>query len=50
MFAISLAMGIAELWGLKVNASVTGSLMAFSSVGVLSLSLYLRQSLRRLPE
>ncbi|KAH7359671.1 HAD-like domain-containing protein [Pyrenochaeta sp. MPI-SDFR-AT-0127] len=46
VFAISLAMGLFERWGLSITASMAGSMMAFSSISVLSMSLYLRHRLQ----
>ncbi|KAF2711408.1 heavy metal translocatin [Pleomassaria siparia CBS 279.74] len=44
--AISIAMGLFEEWGVCITASTAGSMMAFSSISVLSMSLYLRHRLR----
>jgi P-type E1-E2 ATPase len=46
MFAVSLAMGIAEPWGVKVDASMAATMMAFSSATVMSFSLLLGRDLR----
>jgi P-type E1-E2 ATPase len=45
--AIGLAMGCGERWGIKVDAPIAGTMMAFSSAGVLGMSLLLRKELRR---
>ncbi|CAO2651637.1 Nn.00g042070.m01.CDS01 [Neocucurbitaria sp. VM-36] len=47
--AISIAMGLFEKWGISITASIAGSMMAFSSISVLSMSLYLRHRLRSEP-
>ncbi|KAI1625599.1 HAD-like domain-containing protein [Exophiala viscosa] len=48
--AISLAMGVGDLMGLghiiKIDASLAGTMMAFSSITVLGMSLHFRQRLR----
>lgn len=44
---VSLAMGVGEPWGIKVDASVAATLMAFSSATVLGLSLLLCRDLRK---
>ncbi|KAF2435928.1 heavy metal translocatin [Tothia fuscella] len=43
--AISLASGIFEQWGVAIDASIAGTLMACSSLTVLGMSLHLRQRL-----
>ncbi|KIW09924.1 hypothetical protein PV08_11700 [Exophiala spinifera] len=44
--AISLAMGVGRGWGLEVNASAAGTMMAFSSLGLLGSGWWLRQRLK----
>ncbi|KAH7095472.1 E1-E2 ATPase-domain-containing protein [Paraphoma chrysanthemicola] len=44
--ALTLAMGLLEPWGIVITVSMAGSMMALSSVSVLSMSLYLRHQLR----
>lgn len=44
--AVGLAMGAAERWGLSIDASIAGTLMAFSSLGLLASSLWLRRRLQ----
>lgn len=46
LVAVGLAMGVAEPWGVRIDASMAGTMMAFSSLGLLVSSLWLR---RRLP-
>ena len=45
--AIGLAMGLGERWGIIVDASIAGTMMAFSSVAVLGMSLLLRRQLKK---
>ena len=45
--AVALAMGIAEKWGVKIDAARAGSMMALSSVSVLGWGLWLRRGLKR---
>ncbi|KAH7085826.1 E1-E2 ATPase-domain-containing protein [Paraphoma chrysanthemicola] len=44
--ALTLAVGLLEPWGIVITVSMAGSMMALSSVSVLSMSLYLRHQLR----
>lgn len=44
--AVGLAMGVAERWGIKIDASIAGTMMAFSSLGLLASSLWLRRKLQ----
>lgn len=46
--AISLAMGVGEPWGIKVDASIAATLMAFSSASVLGSSLLSSRELRKI--
>lgn len=46
--AITIAMGALETWGLRINASMAGVLMAGSSISVITLSLLLRHRLQSL--
>ncbi|KAK5063081.1 hypothetical protein LTR84_005157 [Exophiala bonariae] len=44
--AVGLAMGVAEPWGLTIDPSMAGTMMAFSSLGLLASSLWLRRRLQ----
>lgn len=46
IFALSLALGVWETWGLTITRSMAGTLMAGSSLSVLGMSLWLRWSLQ----
>lgn len=46
VFALSLALGCWEAWGLGISRSAAGTLMAFSSLSVLGMSLSLRRTFR----
>lgn len=46
VFALSLALGFWEPWGLRITQSMAGTLMAGSSASVLGMSLWLRLRLR----
>lgn len=46
VFALSLALGAWEPWGLRINQSMAGTLMAVSSTSVLGMSLWLRWRLQ----
>lgn len=46
VFALSLAVGCWEAWGLRISRSMAGTLMTFSSLSVLGMSLWLRWTLR----
>jgi len=43
--ALGLAMGVAEGWGVRIDASTAGTMMALSSLGLLASSLWLRRRL-----
>lgn len=45
LVAVGLAMGVAEPWGIRIDASMAGTMMAFSSLGLLASSLWLRRRL-----
>ncbi|KEF63530.1 uncharacterized protein A1O9_01508 [Exophiala aquamarina CBS 119918] len=44
--AVGLAMGVAERWGVSIDASTAGTMMALSSLGLLASSLWLRRRLQ----
>lgn len=46
--AVTVAMGVFERWGLTINASMAGTLMASSSISVVALSLLLRARLQKI--
>lgn len=46
LVAVGLAMGVAEPYGITIDPSIAGTMMAFSSLGLLASSLWLRRRLQ----